>query len=517
MKKTLKGLLALCMTMGISIACSAAEITMYDECVKVSGKVKDGVSGETVTVIVLEDGSADGFENTENIAFYGESKLAEDKTYSLIFSLKNSGKYYCYVGIRGKDTAEKTEFSYISKSLYDEILSQDNKETLAEFIWKNAEQIGLDEIDEEKAQEISELLFDEIKEEQDISGFLEIVEKAELITKLNNGEISDIKECYDSLGLDDTDKKYFREELSKELTEKVSEKEIKSIKEFEKLLIGEIIVIEINEASKTRIELILDDYKELFPDNEEDGLAQTIKEKAPFGSFDELYRVVENYEEKSNTSSSGGGNTGGKGSNKNQYTGSVMVTVPQQEKADKTGVFSDIDSVPWAKEHIENMYFSGIISGKEEGRFFPNDKVTREEFAKMVTLAFKMNLIDDEFPFTDVLESDWSYTYVKTAYLAGVTNGIGNNLFGKTDKITRQDLCTMVYRAVQAGAYNLPENTSVNIKDENEIAYYAKEAVEKMVRAGIISGDENQNFNPRIYATRAEAAKIINLTISSIK
>lgn len=45
--------------------------------------------------------------------------------------------------------------------------------------------------------------------------------------------------------------------------------------------------------------------------------------------------------------------------------------------------------------------------------------------------------------------------------------------------------------------------------DGADISGYAKEAVETLVQAGVISGDENGRFNPNHNLTREQAAKII--------
>ncbi|MBQ6937946.1 MAG: S-layer homology domain-containing protein, partial [Clostridia bacterium] len=49
-------------------------------------------------------------------------------------------------------------------------------------------------------------------------------------------------------------------------------------------------------------------------------------------------------------------------------------------------VFNDLESVSWAEDSIRELYNLGIISGRSEGVFAPNDYVTREEAAKMLIL-----------------------------------------------------------------------------------------------------------------------------------
>ena len=54
------------------------------------------------------------------------------------------------------------------------------------------------------------------------------------------------------------------------------------------------------------------------------------------------------------------------------------------------------------------------------------------------------------------------------------------------------------------------QQTAEVFADDSAIADYAKESVLAMRSLGIISGDENGNFNPNQFASRQEAAKMIS-------
>ena len=56
----------------------------------------------------------------------------------------------------------------------------------------------------------------------------------------------------------------------------------------------------------------------------------------------------------------------------------------------------------------------------------------------------------------------------------------------------------------------LPKQLSPDFADDEQISDYAKEAVEALAAAGIISGSENGEFMPKKNATRAETAKILD-------
>jgi len=172
--------------------------------------------------------------------------------------------------------------------------------------------------------------------------------------------------------------------------------------------------------------------------------------------------------------------------------------------------FSDISSVPWAKEAIEYLAARGVISGSGDGTFRPNDNVTRAEFIKMLMMALELEDEEAVCTFSDVKKGAWYYRPIATAEKLGIVKGKGDGTFGVNDEILRQDMAVMIYRIAQLLGIDLGDDISVEpFKDEAEISGYAKEAVAAMQRAGIIKGTGDGSFAPKNTATRAEAAVII--------
>lgn len=167
--------------------------------------------------------------------------------------------------------------------------------------------------------------------------------------------------------------------------------------------------------------------------------------------------------------------------------------------------FTDIDGVAWANEAITALYDKKIINGRTEARFYPDDSITREEFVKMAVTACGFELIKTDSPFADVAEDAWFKDYANTAFVNGLINGIGENLFGSGENITRQDIAVILYNASK-----MPSGEAqITFTDENLIADYSKEAVRALASNKIINGRNDGSFDPQGYATRAEAAKML--------
>ena len=76
--------------------------------------------------------------------------------------------------------------------------------------------------------------------------------------------------------------------------------------------------------------------------------------------------------------------------------------------------FADIPSTHWAKKEIDYFAQNGIINGYSDGSFRPNNKVTREEFCKMLSLSLNISSQDtDTVIFSDVPNDRWSYPYIQ--------------------------------------------------------------------------------------------------------
>lgn len=172
----------------------------------------------------------------------------------------------------------------------------------------------------------------------------------------------------------------------------------------------------------------------------------------------------------------------------------------------KTDRFSDISTVPWAREAILALADRGVINGTGPDTYSPNNNIRRADFIMLLTKLLKL---DGEITesFDDVTADKYYYESVARAKSMGVISGVGNNKFNPEGSITRQDMITMTYRAlVKLGMAGSETADLSRFKDVADISDYAVESVSNLVGAGYIAGDDNGNVNPKKNTTRAEAA-----------
>jgi len=210
-----------------------------------------------------------------------------------------------------------------------------------------------------------------------------------------------------------------------------------------------------------------------------------------------------------NSSGSTGGSGGGGGisgsplpsTDNSAVISNPVVTLPP------SNFFDDLDSAEWAKNAIESLANAGVISGKGNNKFCPEDFVKREEFVKMLVGSFNVTA-EGSVPFNDVDAGQWYYSYVVSAYNSGMVNGVSADMFGTGTNITRQDMAVLVYRYLSKDT-ELPSSGTVEFTDKVEISEYAREAVAALREAGIVSGMEDGSFRPQENCTRAQVAYII--------
>ncbi len=172
--------------------------------------------------------------------------------------------------------------------------------------------------------------------------------------------------------------------------------------------------------------------------------------------------------------------------------------------------FSDINDAAWAKEAIGALAYEGVVAGYEDGSILPNKEITRDEFVKLLVTALGIDMSDvSGVSFSDIEAGSWQEAYIAAAVKAGIVNGTGALTFGSGQTISRQDMATMIYRAILTLKFKLPSDKSVAFKDAEMVAGYALEAVNKLAASGVISGMGDGIFAPGARATRAQAICMI--------
>lgn len=188
-----------------------------------------------------------------------------------------------------------------------------------------------------------------------------------------------------------------------------------------------------------------------------------------------------------------------------------LVPTALAEKADD---FTDVSRSDWYYQFVDYVTSKGYFNGVADKTFAPADNMTRAMF---VTVLFRFHGAKGDSrqsAFVDVAPGEWYTDAINWAAANRIVDGVGNGKFAPNDPITRAQMCTMIERYLalykKAWKVTLPETGSVSVMvDENAIPAYALAAVKQCQRHGLVNGFEDGTFRPNELSTRAQVAAVI--------
>lgn len=215
--------------------------------------------------------------------------------------------------------------------------------------------------------------------------------------------------------------------------------------------------------------------------------------------------------------------------------------------------FIDVKTDDWYYGDVKNVYLGNLMNGISDTEFGSLNNITRAEFAtllgRLVTLTNERleNIVNilkikynksnsyynpsfyliqnsrtNQMPFVDVSSEAWYYNDVITAYKYGLINGKTETTFEPESYITRAEIATLIVRIsnlfLEKLNYILTRtNKQKIVEKENDFNFtdvleqdWFYSAVKTIYNLGIMSGKENNCFDPNSFTTRAETAAIIN-------
>jgi len=111
--------------------------------------------------------------------------------------------------------------------------------------------------------------------------------------------------------------------------------------------------------------------------------------------------------------------------------------------------------------------------------------------------------------FSDVVSGLWYSDAVAWAAANNIVRGFGDGSFRPNENITREQMAVILSNYAKAMGLELPSVRSGAFNDEAQISDWAFEAVRLMFEAGVINGKPGDIFDPQGTATRAEVAAIL--------
>lgn len=172
--------------------------------------------------------------------------------------------------------------------------------------------------------------------------------------------------------------------------------------------------------------------------------------------------------------------------------------------------YNDVMENDWHAEAIDYVKEIGLMAGTENGKFQPDQILTRAEVVALLYRLAGSPEIEYMQQFQDVPANAWYAPAVVWAYQRDIAHGTTENTFSPSSNITREQLAVMIYNYLEAESIELPEaeNPYWQMKDCWSISPYAERGVQTACDVGLMNPDQQYNFNPRKGVTRADAAVV---------
>jgi predicted amidohydrolase YtcJ len=188
---------------------------------------------------------------------------------------------------------------------------------------------------------------------------------------------------------------------------------------------------------------------------------------------------------------------------------------------DKTP-FDDVKESDWFCDDVAYAYENRLFNGTSATTFGPDVPMTR---GMLVTVLYRLHgepsTGEAPNPFGDVSGGAYYTDAVVWAALNGIVNGYGSGLFGPDDNVTREQMAAILTRYMREAEIDLPptDDPYIAFADEAQISDYAKEAVQALYQWEIINGVSGTQLviDPQGSATRAQVAAVLHRFAEKIR
>lgn len=194
------------------------------------------------------------------------------------------------------------------------------------------------------------------------------------------------------------------------------------------------------------------------------------------------------------------------------YSNSIYVVAKNEVN------FSDLTK-HWAKDDIAQAAAKGIVHGIGNGKFAPNQSVSRAEFAAMLVRAIgRDDRTLNEVSYIDVQPEAWYVAEIAQAEKLGLLDFVQDKRLKPNQPITREEMASMLAKTIRLEMQDLPEKTAnLNVyKDKNEMDKAYLEDIELVVTFDIMHGTGTRQFTPKGETTRAEAVTVLLRTLRTL-
>ena len=186
----------------------------------------------------------------------------------------------------------------------------------------------------------------------------------------------------------------------------------------------------------------------------------------------------------------------------------VFQLIPTQEEplTPWDNPFTDVAGDAWYYDAVEFVSVNGLMNGISSTLFTPDANLTRAQLAQILYNKEGKPAVSGSSAFVDVDPDTWYSDAVTWAVANGIVGGYGDGRFGPNDNITREQLAVMLWRYAGSSAATDKE---LHFTDTDQASGYALEAIRWAAENGVLNGYGDGRLGPQGHATRAQVAQML--------
>lgn len=175
-------------------------------------------------------------------------------------------------------------------------------------------------------------------------------------------------------------------------------------------------------------------------------------------------------------------------------------------------LFADVKKENWFYPAVSYVMNKGLMTGMVNGGFAPNEELRKVQFAVVLYRMDGSPEVSLSANKLSIPENAYYAPAVFWADQAGLLDGFNTVSIKPEEKITREEMITMLFHYVQQKGFDTQERADLTLfADADKVSPFAKEAISWAVATGMISGDgKDRLLNPQGSASRAVCAAMIS-------
>ncbi len=189
----------------------------------------------------------------------------------------------------------------------------------------------------------------------------------------------------------------------------------------------------------------------------------------------------------------------------------TTVTAPGPATGEVQMPFTDVAATDWYYPYVQNVYSMGIMNGESDTLFGPGDTLTR---GMLVTILGRFDKADTSAAssFADVDANEYYAPYIAWAAESGIVDGVGDNMFAPNDAVTREQAAKIItgYYTYKGQGPTGAWAIQLEYTDLGQISDWAVEGVMYCTMKQVMTGNDVGAFEPQSPITRAEFAAVMS-------